>query len=92
MKIKRSSILTIMVITALLIYALVSLVRVQGQIDEATAAKAVLEEKYQKLSVINETLKYEIENSTDPETIEEVARDKLGLVLPGEIIFYDMSN
>ncbi|NMA37782.1 MAG: septum formation initiator family protein [Papillibacter sp.] len=71
---------------------MVSLVRVQGQIDEATAAKAVLEEKYQKLSVINETLKYEIENSTDPETIEEVARDKLGLVLPGEIIFYDMSN
>ena len=26
------------------------------------------------------------------DTIEEIARDKLGLVKPGEKIFYDMSN
>jgi cell division protein FtsB len=64
----------------------------QGRIEEAVAARAALEAKYQQMSVKNATLQYEIDHSTDPETIEEVARDKLGLVLPGEIIFYDMSN
>ncbi len=92
MKIRRASMFTILVITALLVYALVSLIRMQSRLSEAEAARDVLQMKAQKLKSVNAALEYEIAHSTDPQTIEEVARDKLGLVLPGEIIFYDMSN
>ena len=92
MKVRRASIFTILVIAALMIYALVSLIKMQNRLGEAEAAKNALKLKAQELSAANDTLNFEIAHSTDPETIEEVAREKLGLVLPGEIIFYDMSN
>jgi cell division protein FtsL len=92
MKVRRVSIFTVLVIAALLIYALASLINIQNRLREAEAAREALRLKVQELSAVNDTLEYEIEHSEDPETIEEVAREKLGLVLPGEIIFYDMSN
>ncbi len=92
MKSRRASIFTILVISALLIYALVSLIGMQGRLEDAEAARKALELKKQELTATNESLKYEIAHSDDPKTIEEVAREKLGLVLPGEMIFYDMSN
>ena len=40
----------------------------------------------------NAELEYDIEHAGDPEIIAEIARDKLGLVMPDEKIFYDVSN
>lgn len=40
----------------------------------------------------NAELEYDIAHAGDPETIAEIARTKLGLVKPGEKIFYDVSN
>ena len=40
----------------------------------------------------NARLEYEIEHSEDPETMEQIAREKLGLVKPGEKIFYDIGG
>ena len=37
-------------------------------------------------------LEYQIEHGADDETIEDIARNKLGLVYPGEKIFYDISD
>jgi cell division protein FtsB len=37
-------------------------------------------------------LSYDIAHSGDDATIEDIARDKLGLVKPGEKIFYDIGN
>ena len=33
-----------------------------------------------------------IENSNDPDTVLAVAKDKLGLLESGEVIFYDTTN
>ena len=44
------------------------------------------------MPVSNAALEYEIDHCQDPETLEKVAREKLGLVLPGEIVFYDMGD
>ena len=40
----------------------------------------------------NAELQYQIDHSEDDDMIESVAREKLGLVKPGEKIFYDTSD
>ena len=40
----------------------------------------------------NAALEYAIEHSEDEETLTEIARTKLGLVLPGEEIYYGSGN
>ena len=92
MKLKRSSIFTKIVIIALIAYAAVMLVRMQGRIAEAEADRAVLQAKVDAALLENAELEYDIAHAGDPEIIAEIARSKLGLVMPGEKIFYDVSN
>ena len=92
MKLKRASIFTKIVILALAVYAVISLFNLQGKVNEALAEKSRLENEVKQLSQINAELEYEIAHSDDDSTIEDIARDKLGLVKPGEKIFYDVSN
>ena len=92
MKLKRSGILTKLVILGILAYLVVAYARMQIRIGEAEDTKVSLQAQVRTLSVENAALEYEISHSQDTETIEKVAREKLGLVLPGEIIFYDMGD
>ena len=89
---KRIHPLILLAILGVLAYLLFSYCRLHVRIGEAESTKAGLEAQVRALRVNNASLKYEIENSKDPETIEKVAREKLNLVLPGEIVFYDMSD
>lgn len=92
MKLKRASVTTLIVILVLLTYTIISSFKIDARIDEALKTKVELEAQVQALEVENASLQYEISHSQDADTIEKVARDKLGLVLPGEIIFYDMGG
>lgn len=92
MKFKRAGIATKLVVVILIVYAVVTLINLQTRIDDAEREKAALAAAVADKSATNEALRYEIEHSGDPATLEEVARDKLGLVLPGEQIFYDIGN
>jgi cell division protein FtsB len=56
--------------------------------DKNDALKAQIAQKTEE----NGALKYSIEHSADPATLQDVARAKLGMIMPGEIIFYDVSN
>ena len=51
-----------------------------------------MERNVAELERINEAYEREIENRYDPETIERIARDRFGLVMPGERTFYAVSN
>lgn len=92
MKLKKASIFTKIVILALIVYAGVSLSGTKERIAQAQAQKAELEEQVDAALQENAELRYDIEHAGDPETIAEIARTKLGLVMPGEKIFYDVSN
>ena len=91
MKFKKAGIITKIVIAALLVYAVVSLVTVRSKTAALNAQTQQLQQ-VTDMTQSNAELEYKIEHSEDAETIEEIARDKLGLVKPGEKIFYDMSN
>ena len=92
MKFKKAGIITKIVIAALLGYAVVSLVTVRSKTAALNAQTQQLQQQVTDMTQSNAELEYKIEHSEDADTIEEIARDKLGLVKPGEKIFYDMSN
>ena len=92
MKIKRAGIITKLVILILIVYAVITLITLRERIGEASAQESELEAERDDLRRSNENYRYEIDHSGDEDTIAEIARDKLGLVLPGERVFYDISN
>ena len=94
MKHRRSGfyIVTGLILSTLLIYAVVSLVKMNERIENAEAVRDALAAQAQSLAVGNASLEYEIEHCDDLDMVERVARDKLGLVLPGEIVYYDIGG
>lgn len=92
MRVKRASLITKIVIIAIMLYAGVTLVSLKVQVADARAQRDELQNQVSSTTQTNTELKYAIDHSTDPETIEDIARNKLGLVKPGEKIFYDVSK
>lgn len=92
MKFKRSGTIMIIIILVLVVFAGARLATLRTQIDDARAKTDELQERYDELTQENAELAYEIEHSEDPETLESIARSKLGLVQPGEQIFIDLNN
>lgn len=92
MKLKRAGIITKVLLLAIVLYAAVRLAMVHSETKRLEAQISQLEQQTQQLTEENAALEYQIEHSEDDETKEEIARDKLGLVKPGEKIFYDTSN
>ena len=92
MRLKRAGIITKIVILALVLYAIISLVTLSQDIVSGREEKSRLEAEVARLQRDNAALEYEIEHSGDDATIESIARSKLGLVRPGEKIFYDISR
>ena len=88
MKRKLTGILTKFVILALALYAGISLVRLIGQIGEATAEKNRLEQEVREAQAVNDEYLHDIENSTDDNVISEYAREKLGLAYEDETVYY----
>ena len=89
MKIPRSKIITRIIVFALIIYAGISLITLRGRIETVREERDDVRRAVADMEVANAQLEYEIENHDDPDVIADIARSDLGLVLPGEIVFYD---
>lgn len=92
MKIKKTSLIIRIVIVALVLYAGISLVNLKAQTKKAEKQSGEFQEQVDDAVQENEELQYAIDHSTDPDVIEDVARNDIGLVKPGEKIFYDVSD
>ena len=92
MKFKKASIFTKLVIAVLMLYAVISLVMVHRQTRQLQDRAATLQQQVSEMPQSNAELQYQIDHSEDDDMIESVAREKLGLVKPGEKIFYDTSD
>ena len=92
MKFKKASIFTTLVIAVLMLYAVISLVMVHRQTRQLQNRAATLQQQVSEMTQSNAELQYHIDHSEDDDMIESVAREKLGLVKPGEKIFYDTSD
>ncbi|NCB63164.1 MAG: cell division protein FtsL [Clostridia bacterium] len=84
---KKAGFLTKLVILALLIYMATSLLNLQGQLRTARMQQETLSTQVAAQKQENADLADAVENNDDPERIQEIAREKLGLVAPGEKVF-----
>ena len=89
MRFRSAGWLTAIVIAGLMAYGCISLMNMKSKVDEAAKAEAQLQAQIEAIQETNASLQFAIDNQDDPETIEGIARDKLGLVMPDERIFYD---
>lgn len=92
MRFKRSSLLTKILILVLVVYATVTLVSLQGQVTEKEAEAQALQSDIAAAKQENLRLEQAIDELDTDEGVVDVAREKLGWVADGEIVFYDMGN
>ena len=90
MRLKRASFLTKIVVLVLLIYLATSLLDLRGQILSLQGQLAEKETQAAALRQENEEKSYAIENSTDPEVMEEV-REK-GFQDKDAVLYIDVAN
>ena len=88
MKVKKASLLTKIVILALLIGVATTLLNLQNKLAVAQEDLAQAQAEVAAQRQVNADLSDAVENSGDPERQADIARDKLGLVTPGEYVFY----
>jgi len=84
--------ITKIVIFALIVYAGISLITLRGRIESAQDELNNTRRRVAEMEIYNAELDYEIENYNEPDVIAGIARSNLGLVLPGEIVFYDSGS
>ena len=84
MKVKKASLLTKIVILALLIGAATTLLNLQNKLAVAQEDLAQAQAEVAAQRQVNADLSDAVENSGDQERQADIARDKLGLVVPGE--------
>lgn len=92
MRLKITRLITGIVIVALAAYAVVTLFTLKQQTDAAENARNELQAQVDNALQENSELQYDIDHSTDPEILEDVAKSDIGLVNPGDIIFYDVGD
>ena len=83
----RASLFTKVLLLVLLVGIGWQLVRIHDQVEAAVAEKARLETQIQAQQQENDALAADIAEGPTEEKIEEIARDELGYVKPGEYIF-----
>jgi cell division protein FtsB len=74
------------------VYAGITLVSLKQQTETAQEKRSELGQLVDNKLQENSELQYDIDHSTDPEILEDVARNDIGLVKPGEKIFYDIGD
>lgn len=87
MKVKKASLLTKLVILALLIGTATALLTMRSQLQAAQADLAAAQQQVEEQKQVNADLADAVENSGDPDRQADLAREKLGLVEPGEYVF-----
>ena len=80
------------VVAGLLLYAAVAVTQVTRQLDEAENTVQQLRETERELALHIQELESDIRDGTFQRSAELMAREKLGMVKPGERIFYSVAN
>ena len=92
MKFVKSSLLVKLVILIVVVYATVTLMSLRRQITAKQAEAAQLTSSITPAEQENSRLNDAIENIDTDAGVEAVAREKLGMVGEGEIVFQDVSD
>ena len=87
-KVRNSETLLRLLVVSLMLYMLVSFGAARWRLNEARAEEQRLDALCAERRAENEELRAHLAASHEDETLEAMARDQLGLVKPGERIYY----
>ena len=76
------------ILVALLLYSLTGFVTVSRELRQSELMAAQMRQQTEELRLVNGELEEKIGQGHSPEEMQQLARDRLGLVLPGEKLFY----
>lgn len=91
-KINPKRFITFVVVVVFLVYFLYTIIWQQMLIAKNTKEIDALTERISAAEQQKKKLQEELDNLNDPEYLEKVARDKLGLVRPNERVFVDANQ
>ena len=89
MRLRKSSLITKLLILAVMIYAIVTVVTLQPQISDSRQQAATLQADVASAQQANLALEQDIANVGTDEAVMKIARERLNLVEYGEMIFID---
>lgn len=92
MKTTKASLITKIVIFILIVYLAITLLNLRSRIQSATTQYNELQSQVVTQTARNAVVEEHIRNSDDEDTVLEIAKEKLGLVEEGEVVFYDTTN
>ena len=80
--------LTRIVLVVLLLYSLASLLSVGRELRQAELLRQQLLQQTESQQALQQDLENKLAQGQSPEELQQLARERLGLVLPGEKLFY----
>ena len=89
MRIKRTSILTKLLLLIVIVYAVITLVDLQDSVSAANAEAASLEQQVLFAEQENALVQQDLAALGSDESTVKIARSRLGMVEAGEIVFFD---
>lgn len=89
---RKSSLITKLIILAVVIYAIVTIVALQPKIDSFRSESNDLSAEVLGLQESNLALQNKIDTMNTDEGIMKIARERLNLVADGELIYIDKSK
>lgn len=92
MRLCRSSLITKLVILAVMLYAIVTIVTLQPKINALKSEKEALSEEVSALQQSNLALQEDIDQLGTDDSVIKIARERLNLVSDGEIIYINSSK
>ena len=90
MTVQRIGWLAPMIIFVMMVYALWNMAEVRQDLKQAEEYRLKLIQQTQAVAAENQRLEREIAMAEDEAAMERMARARLGLVYPGEVIFCGM--
>lgn len=88
---RKVSIIAAVCVITLCAYFAISLISLGKNISETKSQIAVVQQEVKAQNAKNKELRDQIENGDIDGYAENIARNKLGYVMPGERVYYDVS-
>ena len=89
---KRVSMFVVLFVVVLLLAVGYQMANIRAKLANAQAEQSALAERVARQEQENRSLEAALERSEDPEYLQQLARDRLGMVSPGQKDFYDVSH
>ncbi len=89
---KKVNLLTKVLVTAFALYAAFTMVSLQVRIEKMRETQEALKKELELQQLLNAELYHATSGGIDRDYIAKLAREDLGYIFPGELIFQDISS